>query len=65
MDKYRKASFEVVLSADTPEQADACKRYKALMLEVNAPKECLGWSDEKVIDFAMDFILEVWKSKQE
>ena len=48
----------------TETQSEAIKQYKALMLEINAPAECQSWTDEQIADFATDFILESWKTKQ-
>ena len=61
MDKYRKSAYDAALSAGTPLQKEACAKFKEIMLEVGGPKECQEWSDEKVMDFAVDFILKTSK----
>ena len=64
MDKFRKASYDVVLAGGAEGQQEAIKQYKTLMAEVGADPACQSWTDEQVIDFAKDFILEVWKQKK-
>jgi hypothetical protein len=61
MDKFRRASFDVIITARTDAHPEAVRRYKDLMLEIKAPPECQSWTDEQFADFAIDYILEVWK----
>ena len=58
MDKYIKTAYDAALSAGTPSQKEACAKFKEVMLEAGGPKEFQEWSDEKVMDFAIDLILK-------